>query len=156
MAIGQPLRRREDSDLVRGHGCYAADPAPAGTVHLAIRRAGVAAGEGLRVDVAPALSAPGVVGAWAAGQLGLADERMPPSPGRPEGAIDQPVLAAGSTRFEGEAVAVVAAESEYQAQDALDLVEVDSEPGQVDLATYRRDCHSYGDADAALEQARIR
>ena len=141
---------------MRGHGCYAADPAPAGTVHLAIRRAGVAAGEGLRVDVAPALSAPGVVGAWAAGQLGLADERMPPSPGRPEGAIDQPVLAAGSTRFEGEAVAVVAAESEYQAQDALDLVEVDSEPGQVDLATYRRDCHSYGDADAALEQARIR
>ncbi|MGI8563135.1 MAG: xanthine dehydrogenase family protein molybdopterin-binding subunit [Candidatus Dormibacter sp.] len=156
MAIGQPLRRREDPSLVRGQGRYASDPAPARTVHLAIRRAGLAAGKGLRVDVGPALSAPGVVGAWAAGQLGLADERMPRSPGRPEGAIGRPVLAVGSTRFEGEAIAVVAAESEYQAHDALDLLQVDLEPGQPDLSVYRRDRHSYEDAAAALEQAEIR
>jgi len=62
--IGQSVRRREDPPLITGRGRYAADPNPAETVHLAIRRAGVPHGAGLTVDLAATLAMPGVVGAW--------------------------------------------------------------------------------------------
>ncbi len=156
MEIGRPRKRREDPELLRGRGLYAADPAPAGAVHLAIRRAGLPSAEDVRVDVSAARTAPGVVGAWIAGELGLADGNMPTPPGMPKGAVGRPVLAAGSTRFEGDALAVVAAETEYQAQDALDLVEVDHEPGQADRRPFRENRHGYGDSQAAIAAAPVR
>jgi carbon-monoxide dehydrogenase large subunit len=123
--IGRSMRRREDPPLVQGRGSYAADRNPSGTVHLAIRRAGVPRADRLKVDVSAALRMPGVVGAWAFGQLGLADDYMPdPNPQQPL-PVRRPVLAKDEVRFEGDAVAVVAAETEYQAQDAMDAIEVD-------------------------------
>ncbi len=122
------MRRREDPPLIQGQGRYAADNHPPGTVQLAVRRAGVPRAEGLKVDVSPALRMPGVVGAWSFGQLGLADDYMPdPNPQQPL-AVRRPVLAKDEVRFEGDAVAAVAAESEYQAQDAAEVIEVDSKP----------------------------
>jgi carbon-monoxide dehydrogenase large subunit len=125
--IGRAIRRREDPALLKGQGRYAADPNPEGTVHLAIRRAGLPRGDGLSVDVSAALGMPGVVGAWTAGQIGLVDDNMPdptPQPLR----IRRPILARGEVRFEGDAVAVVAAETEYQAHDAVDAIEVTLNP----------------------------
>ncbi|MGA7909943.1 MAG: xanthine dehydrogenase family protein molybdopterin-binding subunit [Candidatus Dormiibacterota bacterium] len=123
--IGRSMRRREDPALVQGRGSYAADHNPPGTVHLAIRRAGVPRANGLKVDTSAASRMPGVVGAWIFGQLGLADDYMPdPNPQQPL-PVRRPVLAKDEVRFEGDAVAVVAAESEYQAQDAIDAIEVD-------------------------------
>jgi carbon-monoxide dehydrogenase large subunit len=123
--IGRSMRRREDPPLVQGHGSYAADHHPPGTVHLAIRRAGVPRADGLKVDASAASRMPGVVGAWTFGQLGLADDYMPdPNPQQPM-PIRRPVLAKDEVRFEGDAVAVVAAETEYQAHDAMDAIEVD-------------------------------
>jgi carbon-monoxide dehydrogenase large subunit len=151
--IGRPVRRREDRDLLTGRGRFAADPAPPGLVHVAFRRAGAPAGAGLRVDVGPALSMPGVVGAWRAGELGLADEHMPhlgpPPPAR------RPVLAGGRVRFEGEAVAVVAAESEYQAADAADAVVVELDPEPPEEAATVDTRHAFGDAAAAFSGALV-
>ena len=118
------MRRREDPPLIQGKGRYAADNHLPGTAHMAVRRAGVARGGGLKVDVAAALEMPGVIGAWIAGGLGLADEFMPdPNPQQPL-SVRRPVLAVGEVRFEGDAVAVVLAESEYQAHDAVDAIDV--------------------------------
>ena len=126
--IGQALRRREDPPLLRGQGRYPADPNPPGAVHLALRLAGVPRATGLKVDVSAAAAAPGVVGAWKAGDLGLADGYMPDANPSEPPPIRRPVLAFDEVRFEGDLVAAVAAETEYQAQDALDLVTVDFEP----------------------------
>src|SRR5579859_3543434 len=102
------MRRREDPPLVQGRG--------------SVPRA-----DRLKVDVSAASRMPGVVGAWVFGQLGLADDYMPdPNPQQPL-PIRRPVLARDEVRFEGDAVAVVAAETEYQAQDAVDAIEVDLE-----------------------------
>jgi carbon-monoxide dehydrogenase large subunit len=122
--IGRSIRRREDPPLLRGQGRYSADPDPPGTLHLAIRRAGIPHGTGLAVDLAPALAMPGVAGAWRSGELGLADDFMPDAGPQPP-PIRRPILAAGTVRFEGDAVAAVAAETEYQAHDAVDAIGVE-------------------------------
>jgi carbon-monoxide dehydrogenase large subunit len=126
--IGRAVRRREDPPLLQGRGRYAADNHPPGTVHMAIRRAGIPRGDGLKVDVTAASRMPGVVGAWTFGQLGLADDYMPDPNPQQLPPVRRPVLAKDEVRFEGDAVAVVVAESEYQAHDAIDAVEVEVNP----------------------------
>jgi carbon-monoxide dehydrogenase large subunit len=148
------MRRREDPPLVQGQGRYSADANPAGTVHLAIRRAGVPRGDGLTVDVSSALRMPGVVGAWSAGQVGLADEYMPdPTPQPPP--VRRPILARGEVRFEGDAVAVVAAETEYQAYDAVDAIEVNLNSLNLTAAALPGQSFRFGDPDTAFESAAV-
>lgn len=119
------MRRREDPPLLRGEGRYSADNHAPGTVHVAVRRAGVPHATGLKVDLSASTRMPGVVGAWTFGQLGLADDYMPdPNPQQPL-PVRRPILARDEVRFEGDAVAVVAAETEYQALDAIDAIEVE-------------------------------
>ncbi len=152
--IGRPLRRLEDPPLITGRGRYAADPAPAGLVHLAFRRALAPRASGLRVDLREALGRPGVVGAWKAGELGLADDHMPDTP--PFTApIRRPLLSIGEVRHEGESVAVLAAESEYQAQDAVDAIEVDFDELAADSTAVDSKSFGYGDVDAAFEDAPV-
>ena len=146
--IGRDLRRLEDGPLLTGGGLYASDPKPSGLVHIAIRRAGVPRAEGLSVDLTPALAMPGVLGAWKAGELGLAEEHMPEPAVHPP-ALRRPVLAADEVRMEGEAVAVVAAETEYQAADAAEAVAVDLKPLPLDRETVGRQEFRIGDVDAA-------
>ena len=154
--IGRPLKRREDPPLLTGRGRYAADNHPPGTVHVALRRAGVPRATGLRVDLAPALAIPGVVGAWKFGMLGLADDHMPdPNPQRPL-AVRRPVLARDEVRFEGDAVAAVAAETEYQAYDAADAIVVDHEPAAGPNAALPVQVFAKGDATAAAAAAPVR
>jgi aerobic carbon-monoxide dehydrogenase large subunit len=154
--IGRSMKRREDPPLLQGQGRYAADNHAPNTVHMAVRRAGVPHGDGLEVDVSPALDMPGVVGAWAVGELGLADDYMPdPNPQQPL-RIRRPVLAKGEVRFEGDAVAVVAAETDYQAHDAVDAIEVElnpisQAPGALPAQTFR-----IGEGAAAIERAPVK
>jgi len=150
------MKRREDPPLIQGQGRYAADNHAPGTVHLAVRRAGVARGDGLKVDVSAALAMPGVVGAWAMGELGLADDYMPdPNPQQPL-PIRRPVLAKGEVRFEGDAVAVVAAETDYQAHDAIDTVEVELNPISQTETPLPAQRFRIGDAAAAIERAPVK
>ena len=153
--IGRSIRRREDPPLLQGQGRYAADNHPPGTVHIAVRRAGVPRAGGLTVDVSPALAMPGVVGAWSAGQIGLADDYMPNPTPRPV-PIRRPVLARGEVRFEGDAVAVVAAETDYQAHDAVDAIEVELDALADDGEALPARTHSIGEATQAFERAPVR
>jgi aerobic carbon-monoxide dehydrogenase large subunit len=150
------MKRREDPPLIQGQGRYSADNHAPGTVHMAVRRAGVPRGDGLKVEFSAALAMPGVVGAWAMGQLGLADDYMPdPNPQQPL-PIRRPVLATGEVRFEGDAVAVVAAETDYQAHDAVDAIEVELNPISQTESSLPGQSFRIGDGAAAIERAPIK
>src|SRR2546429_9440280 len=70
---------------------------------------------------------PGVAGAWLALDLGLADGFMPDRGPKPPPAR-RPVLARDRVRSEGEAVAAVPAETDYQAAHAAAAVRVEAAP----------------------------
>jgi carbon-monoxide dehydrogenase large subunit len=119
--------RREDLPLVTGAADFCDDLAPPGVLHAVFVRAPLAHGRILAVDPAPAAVMPGVAGVWTA-----ADLNLPPMPasGAPD-AMARPVLATGTVRFLGEAVAVVVADTRAQAIDAAEAVDVDYEPLEV-------------------------
>ena len=86
----------------------------------------------------PRLSSPGVIGALTGKDLEGRSTPCPPSTrqaprsacstGAEKKATIRKMLAVGEVNFAGEAVAVVFAESPYQAEDEAELVEVDYEP----------------------------
>ncbi len=127
--IGSPLERVEDLRLLRGRGQFVADINREGQLHAVILRSPVAHGLLRNIDAAAALQLPGVHAVLTARDLGPA---VPVIPLRlqplPELApFRQPVLADEKVRYVGEPLAVVVADSQAIAEDALDLIEVDIE-----------------------------
>jgi carbon-monoxide dehydrogenase large subunit len=137
--VGRSMQRREDHRLLTGRGQFVADMTLPGMLHAVFVRSQIAHGRIRSIDVERAAAMPGVVrvltGAEllriappvAGGQLSL--------PGKWRTAVQhaihnpqQPMLAVGKVRHVGEAVAVVVAETLYQALDAAELVAVDIEP----------------------------
>ena len=138
-AFGQPMRRKEDVRLLTGRGRFTADLIRPGMAHAAMLRSPHAHAAIIGIDVGAARAAPGVL-AVLTGQdcrdAGLGD--IPPGgelirlPGTPadQGFVHRPshaALAFDRVRFVGDSVAMVVAESEAQARDALELVVVDYE-----------------------------
>ena len=136
--LGTPLLRREDPALLSGEARYVDDLVVPGALHLAVLRSPHAHARIRRVDVAGALSLPGVAGAYTGADL------------RPEWAAPMPCawpvtadmkspahlpVAVDEACYVGDAVAVVVAESAALAADALAAIEVDYEelPAVVDL-----------------------
>lgn len=121
--IGQNVIKRDAEQLATGRAKFLADIKLPGMLYAKILRSPIAHGRIKRIDVSRAKSLPGVVEVLTGkdmvkyanrfGQAGIADEF---------------VLAVDKVRFEGDEVAVVAAESELIAEDALDLIEVEYEP----------------------------
>jgi len=152
--IGQGIDRVEDERLLRGQGAFVDDLQLPGMLHAAILRSTVAHGRLLRVDVSAARAMPGVRDAFSAAQvvehgrsLGTGSDpvngpvlaSMPRIPmlldPLPEGdAFLQPVIAQGKVRYVGEPLAVVVADTQALAEDALDAitVEIESLPAVVD------------------------
>jgi carbon-monoxide dehydrogenase large subunit len=143
--VGRSLLRREDRRLLRGQGQFIADLVLPRMLHAVLVRSPVAHARIRSIDLSRALAAPGVVLALnGAGLLQL----LPPVP---EGQISlpskwtsviqhkflnpqQPLLAHDKVRHVGEAVAVIAAESRDQAEDAAERATWDLEelPAVVD------------------------
>jgi carbon-monoxide dehydrogenase large subunit len=121
---GTAVRRREDPPLIKGTGTYTDDVDVPDALHAAFVRAEVAHGTIAGVDTAAAAAAPGVVGVFTASDLDL--EPMGPGPMAPDDML-RPILAADRVRFQGEAIAIVVAESRGAAVDAAELVEVEVE-----------------------------
>jgi carbon-monoxide dehydrogenase large subunit len=129
--FGSGIRRREDPRLLTGTARYTDDITLPGMVHAAILRSPHAHARIRKVDTGRAKRAPGVVavftGADADGVLQpipccwlLPNANLKTTPYR--------AIAKDVARYVGDAVAVVVAESPYQAYDALDLIDVDYEP----------------------------
>ena len=124
--IGQRIRRVEDPELVRGAARYVGDIAtevPA--LELAFVRSSVAHARLVSVDATDARSMKGVHAVLTFEDVSFIPGFSPVPV--PEAAL-RPPLADRFTRFVGEPIAVVAAESQALAVDAAEAVVVDYEP----------------------------
>jgi aerobic carbon-monoxide dehydrogenase large subunit len=133
--IGKPVRRREDARLLRGQGLYVADIHLPGMAHAAVLRSPHAHARIIRVDTTDALHQSGVVAALACVDLGADPPALPNLMPHKllRSAMPYP-LARDRVRYVGEPVAIVVAESRYEAEDALEAIEVEYEdlPAVVD------------------------
>jgi carbon-monoxide dehydrogenase large subunit len=136
--IGRSMPRREDRRLLTGGGQYIADLSLPGMLHAVFVRSQVAHGRIRAIDTAATAAMPGVRRVVTAADLGLAASvgAGPWSmPARWRAEVrhkiqfpQQTLLAVDKVRHVGEAVAVVLAESRYEALDAAEQVVVDIEP----------------------------
>ena len=140
--VGQPLRRREDFKFVTGQGRYTDDIKAPGMLHMAVLRSPHAHAIIKKVDLSAASAAPGVrlalSGADLAGKIGsIVPNWIIPGTKVP----DRPVVAIDRVRFVGECVALVVAETQAKAHDAVGLIEVDYEmlPAVIDEEAAIRD-----------------
>jgi carbon-monoxide dehydrogenase large subunit len=126
--IGQPLRRREDFKFVTGKGRYTDDIKAPGMLHMAVLRSPHAHAIIKRINLSAANAAPGVrlalSGTDLAGKIGpIVPNWIMPGTKVP----DRPVVAIDRVRFVGECVALVVAETQAMAHDAIGLIDVDYE-----------------------------
>ncbi len=130
--LGTTVRRVEDPKLVRGESTYVGNLALPGALRAAFVRSPFAHARILGIDAGQACASPGVVAVYTAGDLNLPAHHglLMVNAGTP-----RPPLATDRVRFVGEAVAMVVAESEAAAVDAIESVDVDYEelPVAVDM-----------------------
>jgi carbon-monoxide dehydrogenase large subunit len=124
--IGQPVGRAEDPRFLKGRGCFIADVMRDGLLHAVVLRSGVAHGRIRNLDASAARAMPGVHGVITAVEVG---ETIPIIPLRLANLPEfkdflQPVIAKDKVRYVGEPIAVVVAESQALAEDALEAITV--------------------------------
>ena len=127
--VGASVKRREDPRMITGTGQYVDDVRLVNMAYMAVLRSPHAHARIRSIDVEAARSAPGVLavltGADVKDRLGV----VPVAAQLPDMKVPKHYpLAVDKVRFVGEPVAVIAAESRYQARDAVALIEVDYEP----------------------------
>lgn len=141
--IGQAVRRKEDSRLVTGRGCFTDDLRPEGCAFAAFVRSPHAHANIRSIDLSAARRVPGVLAVLTIDDLDAAG--IGPLPcltlyknrdGTPMAEPERPVLARGRVRFVGDPVVAVIADSRQAAKDGAEAVVVDYEPlpAVVDLA----------------------
>src|SRR5262245_3415624 len=129
--FGSGIRRREDPRLLTGTARYTADIMLPGMVHAAILRSPHGHARITRIDTTRAKSAPGVVAVFTGADTASGLEPVPSAwlvPDSEPKIAPYPALATDVVRYVGDAVAVVVAETDYAAYDALELIDVDYEP----------------------------
>jgi CO/xanthine dehydrogenase Mo-binding subunit len=126
-SVGAPATRVDAADKATGRAVYLDDMVVPGVLHAALVFPGCAHGELLAVDSSAALRDPGVRAVITAMDI----------PGENQvGAVtpDQPLLPFERIRYEGDAVAIVVADSASAAREAADSVRVETRelPGVFD------------------------
>jgi aerobic carbon-monoxide dehydrogenase large subunit len=137
--IGAKIHRREDPRLVSGEGRYVDDFTRPGCVFLAVVRSPHAHALVKSIDVTAATKAPGVVAVYTHKDFAkVLSGTMPVTPSFVAEKKQSPArfpIVDKEVVYQGEPVAVVLAETKYQASDASSLVEVEYEtlPAVMDL-----------------------
>ncbi|MCS6802321.1 MAG: xanthine dehydrogenase family protein molybdopterin-binding subunit [Chloroflexota bacterium] len=117
--VGKALPRIDGPEKVTGRTVYAADMQLPGMLHAKVLRCPYPHALIKRIDTSKAKAYPGVVAVVTADDLPPAD--------RDPSVRSHAVLVEREAIFEGQAVAAVAAETPYIAEEALDLIEVEYE-----------------------------
>ena len=128
--FGSGIRRREDPRLITGAATYTDDVQLPGMVHAAMLRSPHAHAKINGIDTAAAAEAPGVLAVYTGADTDGVLNPIPCAWLPPDcdiKAVAHPAIAKDVVRYQGDAVAVVVAESRYQAEDALELIKVDYE-----------------------------
>ncbi len=130
--IGTSVDRLEARPLLTGGGRFTANVSPADAVHAVFLRSPHAHARIISIDVEAARRAPGVRAVLTAADAkaaGLGELVCPAKlPGHEMINPLRPILADGCTRFAGEAIVCVVADTVAQAADAAELIVVDYEP----------------------------
>ena len=129
--FGSGIRRREDPRLITGSATYTGDIELPGMVHAAMLRSSHAHARITGIDTQQAKAAPGVIAVYTGADTEGALQPVPCAWLLPDSELKiapYPCMAKDVVRYTGDIVAVVVAETPYQAYDALDLIEVDYEP----------------------------
>ncbi|MGH3185271.1 MAG: xanthine dehydrogenase family protein molybdopterin-binding subunit, partial [Streptosporangiaceae bacterium] len=128
--IGKRRTRKEDQHLITGRSTFVDNMTLPGMVHLAILRSPLAHATITSIDASPARERPGVIAAFTGQDFADSQGNLPCAwPVTPDMVNPgYPSLAVTQVNFAGEAVAVVAARTRAQAQDALEAIEVDYDP----------------------------
>jgi carbon-monoxide dehydrogenase large subunit len=123
--VGERIVRKEDPVLMTGRAEFYDDIRPEACMAMAFVRSTYAHAKILSIDTSEAAAMPGVLAVYTIDDF--ADYGMVPGvPG-----MDRPMLARDIVRFVGESVAIVVAEDNYLAADAVEAVVVDYEPLEV-------------------------
>ncbi len=132
--IGQPVRRKEDQRLLQGGGKYTDDINVAGQTHLAFVRASYAHARIKGIDASAALKAPGVIAVFTGKDMDadgvgrvVTDAQLKNLAGEVMFRTERLALPTDKVRYGGEPVAIVIAETAFQARDAAEQVEIDYE-----------------------------
>jgi aerobic carbon-monoxide dehydrogenase large subunit len=134
--IGKSVARPQAQRAVSGRGYYTDDIVAAGMAHAVFLRSPHAHARIGKVDLEAVRSAPGVIAAFSGADLAKIckpwQTRLALLPGHYSAA--QPAMAIDESCWQGEAVAIVVAESRAQAEDSLELVQIewDGLPAVVD------------------------
>ena len=138
--IGASSKRREDVRFLSGNGRYTDDINVHGQAHVHFLRSDVAHGELNSVNTEAAMQSPGVLriftGADFEGVGGLpCGWEVTDRHGEAMKEPAHPVLAQGKVRHVGDPIAAVVAETQAQARDAAELIEVeiDELPAVIDM-----------------------
>ncbi len=129
--FGSGIRRREDPRLITGSASYTDDITLPGTLHAALLRSPYAHARINGIDTSQAAAAQGVVAVYTGADT---EGEIAPAPCAwllPDSGLtiaDYHCVAKDTVRYVGDIVAVVVAETRFEAYDALDLIEVDYEP----------------------------
>jgi carbon-monoxide dehydrogenase large subunit len=129
--FGSGIRRREDPRLITGTATYTDDLTLPGMVHAAMLRSPHAHARIKSIDTTAAANVPGVLAVYTGADTAGALQPVPCAWLLPNANLKiaaYPAIAKDTVRYVGDIVAVVVAETAYQAYDALDLVAVDYEP----------------------------
>jgi len=144
--IGAAVLRREDHRFLTGNGQYTDDVSMPHQTYAAFVRSPHAHANIRGIDTAKAKAAPGVVAIFTGDDTanigGLpCGWLITGTDGQPMKEPPHPVLARGKVRYVGDHVAVVIAETQAQARDAAELVEVDYDvlPAVVDSVAALKD-----------------
>ena len=128
-ALGHSIDRKDGAEKMRGQVRYVGDTEVPGMLHGCVLRSEIASGLIRGIDASAAEAMPGVRCVLVGTDL------LDIDPYYGHAIRDRPIIAIDRVRFAGEPVAVVAAETEAQAQAAARAIRVDYEatPGAVDL-----------------------
>lgn len=125
-------RRREDNKLITGHAYYVDDlRPPAGrpaALHMVVVRSMYAHAKINHIGFDEVLGQPGVVAAFSANELVSEMPMIEPIPMPGLKKTIRRILAIGQARYVGDPLAVILAENQYSADDALQWVDVDYDP----------------------------
>ena len=129
--FGPGIRRREDPRLITGGATYTDDVQLPGMAYAAILRSPHAHAKINSINTIAAKASPGVVAVFTGADTDGVLSPIPCAwipPDSDVKAVAHPALAKDVVRYQGDAVAVIVAEDRYQAEDALELINVDYSP----------------------------
>jgi 2-furoyl-CoA dehydrogenase large subunit len=123
--VSRDRRTKEDGRFVTGRGRFVQDIRRPGMKHAALLQSPYPRANILAIDTTRALAAPGVIDVLTGAEL--AAHLSPLLQGISAPGVRHFPLAHEMVRYVGEWVAVVVADSRYQAEDAAELIDVDYE-----------------------------